>query len=203
MLWSPVPRWEQCSPRGARGAGCGSGEVSRGFPASVSAKPFLAVERVGLRAELCRESRVEHCRVGLDSAQESLEQLCCLKLCLQCSSEPRWLSFAHLHRGAGVTGVLGAGGLTLQDGSGPLAALILAKVLLLWAEPCLCSQCLEAGKLRPGLSLVIYPPSIHFSFAQCNSMPACGIDPRGPRRVPPYPLPYVQPYVKSVDTVIT
>lgn len=41
VLWSPVPRWEQCSPRGGRGAGCGGGEVSRGFPASVSAKPLL------------------------------------------------------------------------------------------------------------------------------------------------------------------
>lgn len=127
--------------------------------------------------------------MGVDSAQESLEQLCCLKLCLQCSSEPRWLSFARLHRGAGVTGVLGAGGLTLQDGSGPLAALILAKVLLLWAEPCSCSQCLEAGKLRPGLSLVICPPPVHFSFAQCNSMSACGIVPRGPRRMPTHTLP--------------
>ena len=93
--------------------------------------------------------------------------------------------------------VLDAAGLTLQDGSRPLAALILEKVLLPWAEHCSCSRSLEAGKLRLGLSLVIYPFPIHFSFAQFHPMSACGIVPRGPRRVPTHTL----PYVKSVDIV--
>lgn len=52
-----------------------------------------------------------------------------------------------------------AAGLTLQDGSGPLAALILAKVLLPGAECSLCSQGSEAGKLRPGLWSSAFFPS--------------------------------------------
>lgn len=196
MLWSPVPRWEQCSPRGARGAGCGGGEVSRGFPVCQA----LTVEWVDPRAELCRESRAEHCGMGLDPAQAPL-----LGGQLWNSSAAPGSTFSVTLSPAGsplptsIVVLVSQGFWMLQDGSGPLAALILAKVLLPWAEHGSCSQCLEAGKLRPALSLVICLLPIHFSFAQCNSMSVCGIVPRGPRRVPTH----TQPRVKPADIVIT
>lgn len=78
----------QGSPRG-----CGGGEVCRGF----------AVEQVDLRAELCR--------AGLEPAQAHLLRGSPGAALLPPASgdiEPWWLSFAHLHRDAGVTGVLDA-----------------------------------------------------------------------------------------------